>query len=78
MYCFQDGSEVIGIKREVTDTLQEQQKSALAVTFPETKAVKEVRCISFISIVIQNFKHLALSEHFMFCVIHITVHNTYI
>jgi hypothetical protein len=37
MYCFQDGSEVIGIKHESTDTQEEQEKSALAVTFTEIK-----------------------------------------
>jgi hypothetical protein len=46
MYCLQDGSEVISIKHEVTDTQQEQEKSAGAITFPEIKAEEEVSCIS--------------------------------
>jgi len=46
MYCFQDGSEVISIKHEATDTPQEQEKSAVALTFPEIKAEEEVSCIS--------------------------------
>jgi hypothetical protein len=46
MYCFQDGSEVISIKREATDTQQQQQKSTVAITFPEIKAEEEVSCIS--------------------------------
>ena len=45
MYCFQDGSEVISIKCETTDTQQEQQKSAVAITFTEIKAEEEVSCI---------------------------------
>jgi len=45
MYCFQDGSEVISIKHEATDTPQEQEKSAIAITFPEIKAEEEVSCI---------------------------------
>jgi hypothetical protein len=45
MYCFQDGNEVISIKREATDT-QLQEKSAVAVTFPEIKAEEEVSRIS--------------------------------
>jgi len=39
--CNDDGSEVISIKREATDTQQEQQKSAVAITFPEIKAEEE-------------------------------------
>jgi hypothetical protein len=46
MYPFQDGSEVISIKREATDTQQEQEKNAVAITFPEIKAEQEVSCIS--------------------------------
>jgi hypothetical protein len=46
MYCFQDGSEVVSIKREATDIQQEQQKSVVAITFPERKAGEEVSCIS--------------------------------
>ena len=45
MYCFQDGSEVISIKCEATDTQQEQQNSAVAI-LPEIKAEDEVSCIS--------------------------------
>jgi hypothetical protein len=46
MYCFQGGNEVISIKREAKDTQQEQQKSAVAITFPEIKAEEEVSCIA--------------------------------
>jgi len=46
MYCFQDGSEVISIKREATDTQQEQQNCAVAISFTEIKAEEEVSCIS--------------------------------
>jgi len=45
MYCFQDGSEVISIKHEATDIQQEQEKSAVAITFSEIKAEEEVSCI---------------------------------
>jgi len=66
MYCFQDGSEMLSIKREATDTQQEQQKSAVAITFPEIKAEEEVSCNFFVSVVIQILKHVVLSEHFCF------------
>jgi hypothetical protein len=46
MYCFQHGSEVIGIKREATDTQEEQQNSAVAITFTEIKGEEEVSCIA--------------------------------
>jgi hypothetical protein len=42
MYHFQDGSEVISTKREPTDTQQQQQNSAVAITFTEIKAEEEV------------------------------------
>jgi len=45
MYCFQDGSEVISIKHEATDTQQEQENSAVAITFTEIKAEEEVSCV---------------------------------
>jgi hypothetical protein len=38
MYCFQNGSDVICIKREATDTQQEQQNSAVAISCPAIKA----------------------------------------
>jgi len=46
MYCFQDGREVISIKCEATDTQQQQQNSAVAISFCEIKAEEEVSCIS--------------------------------
>ena len=46
MYCFQVGSDVISIKREATDTQQDQQNSAVAISFPEIKTEEEVSCIS--------------------------------
>jgi len=46
MYCFQDGSEVISIKREATDTQQQQQNSAVATSLTEIRTEEEVSCIS--------------------------------
>jgi len=46
MYCFQDGSEVISIKREATETQQQQQNSAVAISVTEIQAEEEVSCIS--------------------------------
>jgi hypothetical protein len=46
MYCFQDGSDVISIKREATDTQEELQNSAVAITFTEIKDEEEVSCIA--------------------------------
>ena len=77
MYCFQDGSEVISIKHEATDTQQEQQKSAVAITFPEIKAEEEVSCILCIHCY-SDFQTPCAVRTLLFCVIHITVHNTYI
>ena len=57
---------MLSIKREATDTQQEQQKSAVAITFPEIKAEEEVSCNFFVSVVIQILKHVVLSEHFCF------------
>jgi len=37
---------VISIKHEATDTQQQQQNSAAAISFPEIKAEEEVSCIS--------------------------------
>jgi hypothetical protein len=43
MYHFQNGSEVISTTREPTDTgQQQQQNSAVAITFTEIKAEEEV------------------------------------
>jgi hypothetical protein len=42
MYHFQDGSEVISTEREPTDTGQQQQNSAVPITFTEIKAEEEV------------------------------------
>jgi hypothetical protein len=50
MYRFQDGSAVISIKREATDIHQEQQNSAVAVTFTEVKVEEEVSCIALYSL----------------------------
>jgi len=46
MYCFQVGIEVISKKHEATDTQQQQQNSAVAITFSEIKTEEEVSCIS--------------------------------
>ena len=37
---------MIGIKHEATETEVEQEKSAVAISFPEIKAEEEVSCIS--------------------------------
>ena len=37
---------MISIKREATDTQQEHQNSAVAISFPEIKTEEEVSCIS--------------------------------
>ena len=65
MYCFQDGSQVISIKREATDTQQDQQNSAVALSFPAKKD-EGGWVVFFISIGIHFFKHVGLSEHFSF------------
>ena len=77
MYCFQDGSEVISIKREATDTQQEQQNSAVAISFPEIKAEEEVSCIS-LYLLLFTFSNTLCCQNTFLCVIHMTVHNTYI
>jgi hypothetical protein len=77
MYCFQDGSEVISIKREATDTQQEQQNSAVSITFPEIKAEKEVSCISLYPL-LPDFQTSCVVRTLLFCAIHMTVHNTHI
>jgi len=64
MYCFQDGSEVVSTKREATDTQQQQQNSAVAITFCEIKAEEEVSCISLYPLLFRL--HLGLLEHFCF------------
>jgi len=77
MYCFQDGSEVIGIKREATDTQQQQQNSAVAISFTEKKAEEEVSCISLYPVLF-TFSNMLGCHNTFFCVIHMTVHNTHI
>jgi hypothetical protein len=73
MHCFQDGSEVISIKREATDTQQEQQNSAVAVTFTEITAEEEVSYIALCPLLFGFSNNLVCLNT---CVMHI--HNTYI
>ena len=77
MYCFQDGSDVISIKREATDTQQEHQNSAVAISFPEIKAEEEVSCISLYPL-LWGFQTTCVVRTLLFCVIHVSVHNTHI
>ena len=70
MYCFQDGSEVISVKREATDTQQEQEKSAVAITFPEMKAEEEVSCISLYPLLFRFSNTLCCQNTFIFCYAH--------
>jgi hypothetical protein len=77
MHCFQDESEVISIKRETTDTQQEQQKSAVAITFTEMKAEEEVSCI-YLYPLLFRLPNIFGCQNILLCVAHISVHNTYI
>ena len=70
MYCFQDGSEVISIKREATDTQQQQQNSAVAITFREIKAEEEVSCISLYALLSRFSNILCCQNTFVLCYTH--------
>ena len=70
MYCFQDGSEVISIKCEPTDTQQEQQKSAVVITFTEIKAEDEVSCISLYPLLFRFWNILGCWNTFALCYTH--------
>ena len=70
MYCFQDGSEVISIKHEATDIQQEQEKSAVAITFREIKAEEEVSCISLYRLLSGFSNTLGCQNTFVFCYTH--------
>ena len=70
MYCFQDGSEVISIKHEATDIQQEQEKSAVAITFREIKAEEEVSCISLYPLLSGFSNTLGCQNTFVFCYTH--------
>jgi hypothetical protein len=70
MYCFQDGSEVISIKHEATDTHQEQEKIAMAITFPEIKAEEEVSCISLYPLLFGFSNILGCWNTFVLCYTH--------
>jgi hypothetical protein len=74
MYCFQDGSEVISIKREATDTQQEQEKSAMAITFPEIKSEEEVSCISLYPLLF-GFSNLLYCQNFFCFVLYTLVYT---
>jgi hypothetical protein len=73
----QDGSEVISIKRETAETQQEQEKSAVAITFTEIKAEEEVSCI-YLYPLLFRFPNIFGYQNILLCVAHIIVHNTYI
>jgi len=70
MYCFQDGSEVISIKREATDTQQQQQNSAVAISFTEVKAEVEVSCISLYPLLSRFSNTLCCKNTFVLCYTH--------
>ena len=70
MYCFQDGSEVISIKREATDTQQQQQNSAVAISFTEIKAEEEVSCISLYPFLCRFSNTLCCQNTFVLCYTH--------
>ena len=70
MYCFQDGSKVISIKHEATDTQQEQQNSAVAITFPEIKAEEEVSCIYLYPLLSGFLNILGWQNTFVLCYTH--------
>ena len=67
MYCFQDGSEVISIKHEATDTQQEQQNSAVSISFSEIKAEEEVSCISLYLLLFAFSNTLGCWNTFVLC-----------
>jgi hypothetical protein len=77
MYCFQAGIEVNSIKCEATDAEQEQEKSAVALTFPEIKAEEEVSFISLYPLLFR-FSNILGFQNILLCIIHMSVHNTYI
>jgi len=70
MYCFQDGREVISIKREATDTQQQQQNSAVAISFTEIKTEEEVSCISLYSLFCGFSNPLGCQNTFVLCYTH--------
>jgi hypothetical protein len=70
MYCFQDVSEVISIKREATDTQQEQEKGAVAITLPEINAEEEVSCISLYPLLSRFSNTLSCQNTFVLCHTH--------
>ncbi len=70
MYCFQDGSEVISIKCETADTQQEQQKSAVVITFTEIKAEEEVSWTSLYPLLFRFWNILGCQNTFALCYTH--------
>jgi len=78
MYCFQDGSEVISIKCEATDTQHQQQESAVAISFPEIKAEVEVSCISLYPLLCRFSNILCCQNTFVLCYTHDCTHYTQI
>jgi hypothetical protein len=74
MLCFQDGSEVISIKREDTDTRPEQQSSAVAITFTEIKAEEEVSYIALYPFLFGFSNNLGCCNIFVLCTSVYTIH----
>ena len=70
MYCFQDGSAVISIKCEATDTQQQQQNSAVAISFCEIRAEEEVSCISWYPLLCRFSNILFCQNTFVLCYTH--------
>jgi len=58
------------IKREATDTQQEQEKSAMAITFPKIKAEEEVSCISLYPLLFGFSNILGCQNNFVLCYTH--------
>jgi len=61
---------VISIKREATDTQQEQQNCAVAISFPAIKAEEEVSCISLYPLLFRFSNILCCQNIFILCYTH--------
>ena len=68
---------MISVKREATNTQQEQQNSAVAISFHAIKAEEGVSCISLYPLLF-IFSNMLHCQNTLFCLIHVSVHNTYI
>ena len=61
---------MISIKREATDTQQEQEKSAVVITSPEIKAEEEVSCIPLYPLLLRFSNALSCQNTFVLCYTH--------